>query len=253
MNRVVEIAEAAGQIVLQYYGRENSTSLKGDRTPLTQADLHANQFIVSQLTKLDQLIPIVSEEAEIPSYEKRESWDRFWLVDPLDGTAEFIDRLDEFTVNIALIEGGKPILGVIYAPARSLLYFAETGAGAWKKVGPGGEPQRIFSKEPRDSGRFVIVESRRHGKSELDDYLNRKKIEVEKRISAGSSLKFCLVAEGAADLYPRMGPTMEWDVAAGDCIYRNSGGDRVRETSLTYNKPDLRNGPFVIGLKGGGQ
>jgi 3'(2'), 5'-bisphosphate nucleotidase len=248
IEEVVQMAEGAGEIILKYYKQSMETVFKEDRSPLTKADLEANRFIVDRLKELYPDIPIVSEEDELPAFEVRKDWARFWLVDPLDGTAEFINHLDEFTVNIALIENGIPVLGVIFAPARDLLYFAEVGKGAWKRSKKTESPSRIYSNEPRAGGPVTIVESRRHGKDELDEFLKTSKVEVKKRVPAGSSIKFCLVAEGAADIYPRMGPTMEWDVAAGDCIYRNSAKNGMHKTTLSYNKRDLKNGTFVIGM-----
>ena len=166
-------------------------------------------------------------------------------MDPLDGTKEFIKRRAEFTVNVALIEEGEPVLGVVLAPALELLYWAVKGGGAWREE-RSGPPQRIYSTAPAPGTPLTVVESLSHPSAELEEYL--KTIPVGRRVKAGSSLKFCWVAEGKADLYPRLGPTMEWDVAAGDCVFRQSGRDGERPSPLTYNKPDLRNPSFVIGL-----
>ncbi|HXI22059.1 MAG TPA: adenylyl-sulfate kinase, partial [Gemmatimonadales bacterium] len=167
------------------------------------------------------------------------------LVDPLDGTKEFIQRNGEFTVNIALIESGAPVLGVIYAPALDLLYYAGHGLGAWKRAGT-EPPVRIVSRPPLPGHALRVAESRSHPSRELEEFL--RTIPVAERVPAGSSLKFCWVAEGKADVYPRLGPTMEWDVAAGDCIFRNSGETVPRRSALVYNQPELRNQGFVIGL-----
>jgi 3'(2'), 5'-bisphosphate nucleotidase len=148
-------------------------------------------------------------------------------------------------VNVALIESGEPVLGVVLAPALDLLYWAVKGEGAWKEEN-GGSPQRIYSRPPAPGTPLTVVESLSHPSPELEEYLQT--IPVARRVKAGSSLKFCWVAEGRADIYPRLGPTMEWDVAAGDCVYRQSGSDGERQSPLTYNKPDLRNTSFVIGL-----
>jgi 3'(2'), 5'-bisphosphate nucleotidase len=218
---------------------------KEDRSPVTLADEVAHGIILEGLTRIDPATPIVSEEARAASFETRRTWQRFWLVDPLDGTKEFIKRRAEFTVNIALIENGEPVLGVVLAPALDLLYWAVKDGGAWREEN-GGAPERIYSS-PRPSGTpLTVVESLSHPSAELEEYLLT--IPVARRVKAGSSLKFCWVAEGRADIYPRLGPTMEWDVAAGDCVYRQSGGREERSSPLTYNKPDLRNPSFIIGL-----
>jgi 3'(2'), 5'-bisphosphate nucleotidase len=217
---------------------------KDDRSPVTLADEVAHDILVEGLRKIDPETPVVSEEAEAASFDHRRNWHRFWLVDPLDGTKEFIKQRAEFTVNVALIESGEPVLGVVLAPALDLLYWAVKGEGAWKEEN-GGSPQRIYSRPPTPGTPLTVVESLSHPSPELEEYLQT--IPVARRVKAGSSLKFCWVAEGRADIYPRLGPTMEWDVAAGDCVYRQSGSDGERPSPLTYNKPDLRNTSFVIG------
>jgi 3'(2'), 5'-bisphosphate nucleotidase len=188
---------------------------------------------------------VVSEEAEAARFEHRRGWRRFWLVDPLDGTKEFIKRRAEFTVNVALIEDGEPVFGVVLAPALDLLYWAVKGGGSWREA-KGETAERIYSAASPAGTPLTVVESLSHPSAELEEYL--RTIPVARRVKAGSSLKFCWVAEGRADIYPRLGPTMEWDVAAGDCIYRQSGRDGERPSPLTYNKPDLRNPSFVVGL-----
>nr|WP_083212243.1 3'(2'),5'-bisphosphate nucleotidase CysQ [Mycobacterium malmoense] len=248
LEEVIAIAIEAGKLTLKHR-RDPHVAEKGDHggdtSPVTDADLAANQYIVEHLRLLDAQIPIISEETKSAPYQTRKSWPRFWLVDPLDGTKEFVQGSDEFTVNIALIENREPVMGVIYVPATQLLYYAENGRGSWKREGD-EPPGQIFSSIPNLGRGLTVVESKSHPSAALEDYL--KDLPVKKRIAAGSSLKFCLVAEGRADIYPRMNPTMEWDVAAGDCIYRNSGRYRPRTSSLTYNKPTLRNGSFVIGF-----
>ena len=166
-------------------------------------------------------------------------------MDPLDGTKEFLKRRAEFTVNVALIEDGEPVLGGVLAPALDLLYWAVKGEGAWREE-KGKPAERIYSSPAAPGTPLTVVESLSHPSPELEEYL--KTISVARRGKAGSSLKFCWVAEGRADIYPRLGPTMEWDVAAGDCVYRQSGRNGERTSPLTYNKPDLRNPSFVIGL-----
>jgi 3'(2'), 5'-bisphosphate nucleotidase len=218
---------------------------KDNRTPVTLADEVAHDILVEGLRQIDPGTPVISEEAEAASFDHRRAWRRFWLVDPLDGTKEFIKRRAEFTVNVALIEDGEPVLGVVLAPALDLLYWAVKGGGAWREEN-GGAAERIYSSPPSPGTPLTVVESLSHPSPELEDYLQT--IAVGRRVKAGSSLKFCWVAEGRADIYPRLGPTMEWDVAAGDCVYRQSGRNGERPSPLTYNKPDLRNPSFVIGL-----
>ena len=243
--RLTELAMEAGQATLVHYHAGVAVQQKGDKGPVTAADLAAHRIIVDALAAWDPAIPIVSEEGEIPGPEIRRNWSRFWLVDPLDGTKEFIQRNGEFTVNIALIEQGVPVLGVIYAPALDLLYYAGQGLGSWKREA-GGAPVRITSRAPLPQHALRVAESRSHPSKELEAYLQT--IPVAERVPAGSSLKFCWVAEGKADIYPRLGPTMEWDVAAGDCIFRNSGERKPRISELVYNQPELKNQGFVLGL-----
>jgi 3'(2'), 5'-bisphosphate nucleotidase len=243
--RLTAIAVEAGRATLAHYHEGVAVEQKGDRSPVTAADRAAHAIIVRALGDWAPTIPVISEEGEIPAYERRKDWRRFWLVDPLDGTKEFIQRNGEFTVNIALVEDGVPVLGVIYAPALDLLYYAGAGLGSWKREA-GGQPVRINSRPPLPQHGLRVAESRSHPSKELEQYLST--LPVAERVPAGSSLKFCWVAEGKADIYPRLGPTMEWDVAAGDCIFRNSGADRPRRSELVYNQPELRNQGFVIGM-----
>ncbi|MBK6420821.1 MAG: 3'(2'),5'-bisphosphate nucleotidase CysQ [Gemmatimonadales bacterium] len=243
--RLCALAVEAGRATLVHYHAGVKVEQKGDKGPVTAADHAAHAVIAAGLAAWDPGMPVISEEAELPGYEARRAWPRFWLVDPLDGTKEFIQRNGEFTVNIALIDGGVPVLGVIYAPALDLLYYAGHGLGSWKREG-GGPPVRITSRPPLPQHALRVAESRSHPSKELEAYLQT--IQVAERVPAGSSLKFCWVAEGKADIYPRLGPTMEWDVAAGDCIFRNSGEGRPRRSALVYNQPELKNQGFVIGL-----
>ena len=246
-SAVTGLAREAGRATMTYYGDETSAEVrqKEDRSPVTLADEVAHEILVEGLRKIDPSTPVVSEEAQAASFETRKEWRRFWLVDPLDGTKEFIKRRAEFTVNVALIENGEPVLGVVLAPALDLLYWAVKGGGSWRET-RGGPPERIYSTPQSPGEPLTVVESLSHPSPELEEYLQT--IPVARRVKAGSSLKFCWVAEGRADIYPRLGPTMEWDVAAGDCVYRQSGKNGERPSPLTYNKPDLRNTSFVIGL-----
>jgi 3'(2'), 5'-bisphosphate nucleotidase len=245
-SAVVDLVRQAGRATMRYYDDASSeVREKEDKSPVTLADEVAHGILLDGLGKLDPATPVVSEESEAAAFETRRDWRRFWLVDPLDGTKEFIKRRAEFTVNVALIEDGEPVLGVVEAPALDLVYWGVKGGGAWREE-KGGPAERIYSTAPAPGAPLTVVESLSHPSPELEDYL--KTIPVARRVKAGSSLKFCWVAEGRADVYPRLGPTMEWDVAAGDCVYRQSGRDGERPSPLTYNKPDLRNPSFVIGL-----
>jgi 3'(2'), 5'-bisphosphate nucleotidase len=243
--RLAHLAVAAGRAALTYYQPGVGVERKRDQSPVTEADRTAHTVIVDGLRHWDPTIPIISEEGTIAGPAERAHWTRFWLVDPLDGTKEFLQQNGEFTVNIALIDEGAPVLGVIYAPALDLLYYGGQGLGSWKRVAT-GPPVRITSRPALPQHGLRVVESRSHPSPELEAYLAG--LPVVERIAAGSSLKFCWVAEGRADVYPRLGPTMEWDVAAGDCIFRNSGETGPRRSGLRYNQPELRNQGFVIGL-----
>ena len=244
---VIALVREAGRATMTYYDApaEAGVREKADRSPVTLADEVAHGILVEGLRRIDPAIPVVSEEAAAADFEARRGWNRFWLVDPLDGTKEFIKRRAEFTVNVGLIENGEPVFGVVLAPALDLLYWGVKGGGAWRET-KDGAPERIYSTVPAAGAPLTVVESLSHPSPELEEYL--KTIPVARRVKAGSSLKFCWVAEGKADIYPRLGPTMEWDVAAGDCVYRQSGREGERPSPLTYNKPDLRNPSFVIGL-----
>ncbi|HXG43204.1 MAG TPA: 3'(2'),5'-bisphosphate nucleotidase CysQ [Gemmatimonadales bacterium] len=245
--RLAAIAEAAGRATLAWYHDGVPVEQKGAAGggPVTAADRAAHDLIVRALAEWDPAIPVISEEGEIPGPDVRRHWSRFWLVDPLDGTKEFLQRNGEFTVNIALVDRGVPVLGAIHAPALDLLYYAGEGLGAWKRE-RGGAPVRLVSRPPLPGHPLRVAESRSHPSRELEAWL--RTVPVAERVAAGSSLKFCWVAEGKADVYPRFGPTMEWDVAAGDCIFRNSGLGGPRRSPLRYNQPELRNDGFVIGL-----
>jgi|AntRauTorcE11897_2_1112592.scaffolds.fasta_scaffold12252_2 3'(2'), 5'-bisphosphate nucleotidase len=247
IKNVIQTARKAGEAILSYYSEEIRVFEKDDNSPLTKADLAAHHIILDALSAIDPETPIISEESGVPTYEKRKSWNRFWIVDPLDGTKEFIKKNDEFTVNIALIEKGEPILGVVYIPAKKQLFYAEKGKGSFR-IHDEGEPERIFSTPADKSMPLKVAASRSHQSKSLEHDLKEQGIHVKELIVAGSSLKFCLVAQGIADIYRRTGPTMEWDVAAGDCIYRNSAQEGQHASPLRYNKLDLKNEGFIIGL-----
>lgn len=249
VEQITRIALRSGEMIRQRYAEQNARAArKPDGSPVTDVDRLADRWIREDLKVLDPSIPILSEESDIPDYTVRKGWRCFWMVDPLDGTKEFLNRTDEFTINIALIQDEEPILGVIYAPALKVLYFAQHGKGAWKQ--PDGDlAERLCSRVPDPTRALTVVESRSHPSPALERFL--RVYRIKDRVRIGSSLKFCLVAEGKADIYPRFGPTMEWDVAAGDCIYRNSAAEGQHAVMLRYNKPSLRNDHFVIGLRPG--
>jgi len=244
-SAIVALARAAGAAILEHYHETIEVEHKADHSPLTRADRAAHTVIVDGLAALDPRTPVISEEGSIPEYDARKGWPRFWLVDPLDGTKEFIKRNGEFTVNIGLIDDGEPTLGVVFAPAIGTMYWAARDEGAWRQR-ESGAPERIYSSPFDPAAPVTVVESRSHPSAALEQFLAT--LTVGRRVSIGSSLKFCAVAEGAADIYPRLGPTMEWDVAAGDCIFRHSARRGQRRSPLTYNKPDLRNESFIIGV-----
>ncbi|HEY6010186.1 MAG TPA: 3'(2'),5'-bisphosphate nucleotidase CysQ [Nitrospirota bacterium] len=236
----------AGTAILKIYGSEFSVTQKADRSPVTAADKISHEILSGFLRK-HYSFPILSEEGKDIPYEERKQWDTFWLVDPLDGTKEFINRNGEFTVNVALIRQGKPVMGIIYVPVKRILYYAVKGKGSFKREN--GHEVRL----PLDLNRrgVTVVGSRSHGTPEFDAFIQqlRSKHDALNFVSAGSSLKFCLVAEGSADLYPRLGPTMEWDTAAGQMIVEEAGGFVLKPDSdhpLQYNKTDLRNPHFIV-------
>lgn len=291
-------AKEAGEVILNIYGSDFNVEFKNDRSPLTMADRCSQEIIThhlrnTQMSIDDHQFPILSEEGKDISYEERKNWEYFWLIDPLDGTKEFIKRNGEFTVNIALIYKDSPVLGVIYAPVTDIYYFAVEGLGAYKlrgneivkemksiqdgdKIIKGNKTEKatsfrnsrkmtellkiilecsnrlstnLNSTEPVTH--LTVVGSRSHATENLDDFVARMKQKHGQVnfISAGSSLKFCLIADGRADIYPRFGPTMEWDTAAGQIIVTESGGKVLNmetHTSLRYNKKNLLNPWFLV-------
>ncbi len=246
-EQIIAIAREAGSKILDYYQEEIPVEYKSDDSPLTKADLAAHHYIVNRLKEIGPGIPVISEESGIPDYEIRQHWKKYWLVDPLDGTKEFIKKNGEFTVNIALIEDRVPVLGVVFVPAQQICYVGEQSTGSWK-IEADGRKRQLVTPEFSRPGSARIVVSRSHG-----DHMTRQKMEslgisVSEEVPSGSSLKFCLVAEGKADLYPRLGPTMEWDTAAADAVYRYSTDGDPKFSPLTYNKETLLNPYFIIGI-----
>jgi 3'(2'), 5'-bisphosphate nucleotidase len=245
VQKVVDIAKEAGEKIMEVYNSGDfQVEIKDDESPLTKADLASSEIIIAGLKKYFPDIPIMSEETEDAPYEKRKDWSSFWCVDPLDGTKEFIKRNGEFTVNIALIEDRTPVLGVIFAPAKGVLYFSNQD-GAWKEEG--GVVSEISVSSPEK--KLVVVGSRSHHGPRLAKFVEEKKKEFDEieLVSRGSSIKMCLVAEGVAHVYPRLGhTTMEWDTAAGHAIVVAAGGsfEELDGSRFEYNKPKLLNPGF---------
>ena len=260
MELAIKAAFEGGLEILKVYGTAFSVDVKEDKSPLTEADRRAHNKIMEFLDGTG--IPVLSEEGKRLPYEERKHWKQFWLVDPLDGTKEFVKRNGEFTVNIALIEDGVPVSGVIYVPVKDEMYIGIKDVGAFK-ISAYSTVHAAYSsldhlissgeKLPIETGRttFSMVGSRSHMSDETLEYFEKMKQqhgEVE-MVSMGSSLKLCLVAEGAADVYPRFAPTMEWDTAAGDAIARNAGcivTEQDEVTPLRYNKENLLNPWFIV-------
>lgn len=248
INSIIKLAEEAGEKILEFYHDDIEVTTKGDDSPLTKADLAAHHHIVDGLKRLTPEIPIISEESGVPEYTERKEWSKFWMVDPLDGTKEFIKKNGEFTVNIALIEDNVPVLGVVYVPVTEVVYYGEKETGTFK-ISKGGKPEKLEFAEFSAPGKARIVVSRSHGDDTTKQKLASVGIEVIEEVPSGSSIKFCLLAEGKADLYPRLGPTMEWDTAAADAVYRYSSSDGEKYSPLTYNKENLLNPFFILGTK----
>lgn len=242
---VCQIARAAGATIMEVYAGEFDVELKDDNSPLTQADRASHNVIISALRTAYPEIPILSEEGRDIAYSERSRWTRFWLVDPLDGTKEFIKRNGEFTVNIALVEDGAVRAGVVYVPEHKTMFFGGVGIGCWRQKDHEA-PEDIRVRQADPVAGLTVVMSRSHPSPELAEYLEN--INVSNALPVGSSLKFCVVAEGRADLYPRLGPTMEWDTAAGHAIVEAAGGavTQVDGSPLRYNKEDLLNPHFIV-------
>ena len=242
---IVTIAKEAGKAIMQVYKQDFKVEYKQDNSPLTLADKRANDIIEDGLNQLSVNLPILSEEGKEIPYEDRKHWEYFWLVDPLDGTKEFVKKNDEFTVNIALIYKDTPVLGVVYAPALDKCYWSKQGKGAFR------DGQKLPLKTADQRNTYKIVTSRSHMSDETQAFIDAIDTQKEKElISIGSSLKICLVAEGEADIYPRLGPTMEWDTGAAHAIVNESGGqlnDQKNNNVLKYNASEkLLNNCFVV-------
>ena len=242
---ILGIAKDAGAERMAIYEKDFAIYEKQDTSPLTEADLAAHNVIVNALESVSDL-PILSEESADIAWDERKSWQSYWLVDPLDGTKEFIKKNGEFTVNIALIEDGKPTLGVVYAPALNKSYVGVVGEGAWTEVD--GEFTPISARKHDGSEVWKIVGSRSHQSPEIQNLLAQLSGDTE-LVAMGSSLKLCLVAEGKANCYPRFSPTMEWDTAAGHAICKFAGCrliDVKTKEEMIYNRKNLTNNWFIV-------
>lgn len=246
LEPVRAIAVAASEKILKVYATDFSVAEKQDTSPLTEADLASHETIVAGLKALTPELPVLSEESVGIPFAERSKWPRYWLVDPLDGTKEFIKKNGEFTVNIALIEGHRAVLGVVHVPVTGVSYCAAQGAGAFKQDASGA--RETLTPRKADPKRFVVSGSRSHGDDTLQAFVASLPGEVE-FIAKGSSLKLCMVAEGVADIYPRFGLTSEWDTAAAQCVVEQAGGivvDRQFEPLLYNAKEDILNPHFIV-------
>jgi 3'(2'), 5'-bisphosphate nucleotidase len=241
-DALMPIVERAGAAIMQVYGSGFTVQHKDDHSPLTQADLESQRIIIEGLKRLTPDVPILSEEAAMAPWAQRQTWRELWVVDPLDGTREFVKRNGEFTINIALVVEHEPLLGIVAAPAQGRTFWGVAGVGAFRRIGT--EQRRIHTEPPQDPLR--VLGSRSHTSAQTAAYLARLAPHVMSGV--GSSLKFCLLAEGSAELYPRFGATSEWDTAAGQAVLEAAGGHvtRVDGHRLRYNcRESVINGDFV--------
>ena len=244
---LIAIARRAGEAILDIYQTDFAVQTKDDHSPLTAADLAAHRAIARGLAELAPDLPLLSEEGADTDWDTRRHWSRYWLVDPLDGTREFVKRNGEFTVNIALIEDGVPVLGVVYAPVLDYLVYARRGVGCWLHESGSGRDMPLQTRRP-GAAPLRVAASRSH----LDPRTARvlEAIGEHERLGLGSSLKFCRIAEGCADVYPRFGPTSEWDTAAGQCVLEAAGGAvlGLDGAPLRYNRGASLINPEFIAL-----
>lgn len=254
LDTLLRIAKTAGNAILSVYQRAGDidVTIKDDNSPLTEADRDAHEIIIAELKEFTPSIPILSEESDGTSVDERLSWSRYWLVDPLDGTKEFIKRNGEFTVNIALINNGAPELGIVHVPVTNISYLGKTGVGAWKVAATGEVDAISIANFDLNQGQVRIVASRSHRGDLLDQLINtlEAKLGEAEVISMGSSLKICLLAEGKADIYPRLAPTSEWDTAAAHAVLAAAGGDIVDTEfqALRYNQKESMLNPHFIAI-----
>lgn len=245
VNPVLALAQQAGDAILDVYRRDFEVETKADDSPLTAADQAAHALLSAGLRELVPALPVLSEEGGLPPLAERGRWPCYWLVDPLDGTREFVKRNGEFTVNVALMQDGRPVLGVVHAPVLGRSWVGVRGVGAFRLEG--GTQTPIHTRPVPTGTPMMVVVSRSHRGEAVNQLLER--LPAHETTSVGSSLKFCLVAEGAADLYPRFGPTSEWDTAAAECVVESAGGrvTRVDLSPISYNAAEsLLNPDFVV-------
>lgn len=245
LDTVAAIATTAGHSILEVYQTEFAVDAKADESPITEADRRAHEVIQAGLAALPADRPILSEEARALPWEVRRHWQEYWLVDPLDGTKEFVQRNGQFTVNIALVRNNRPVLGVVHVPVSGMTYGGIVGRHAWRRARDGEKDPISVRALPAD-GPVRVVGSRSHRGPDMDGYLER--LGAHEMVPMGSSLKFCVVAEGQADVYPRLGPTSEWDTAAAEAVLLAAGGQVLTSSGqqMVYNKgPDLLNPWFI--------
>ena len=252
IDLLVTIAQKAGDAIMEVYAKDISVETKDDRSPLTEADKKSNAVIIAALKENYPAIPFISEEAKLTPYSERKEWKSFWLIDPLDGTKEFIKKNGEFTVNIALIEDGVPVIGVVYLPAREKTYYGVKDQGSFKLETKNADAVALHSTEHYiNKNKVVVVASRSHLDERTLEFVETLKASGKEVAfsSSGSSIKFCLVAEGEADVYPRFAPTMEWDTGAAHAVVLYAGKnvfDINTGKPLTYNKENLLNPFFIV-------
>ena len=246
INEVIDISQRAGDAILDVYNTDFDFSIKDDKSPLTEADTRSNNIIIEGLAKITPDVPVLSEEGQDIPYEERLHWDAYWLVDPLDGTKEFIKKNDEFTVNIALLEKNQPVFGVVYAPALNKLYWGSSTNGSFKSNN--GDAYVLISVNSKVTNPVQIAVSRSHPSHKMSTFISQ--FDQYDLHPMGSSLKICSVSDGSVHFYPRLGPTMEWDTAASHAIIRAAGGELINigtNAPLEYNKKDLLNPKFIAG------
>ena len=244
LEKIVTIAQEAGKAIMKIYKKDFKVEYKDDKSPLTEADLKANEIICQKLEELYPNIPIMSEENTQIEHVIRKEWKYYWCIDPIDGTKEFVKKNDEFTVNIALIHKSIPVLGVVYVPAIDEMYKAKKGEGAFKN-----DQKLPLYTNANPKEKLFVVASKSHLSQETQEFIDNLETKKIEQMSKGSSLKLCMVAEGVADIYPKLAPTMEWDTAAADAIVREAGKmsyQFAKDEPLVYNKEDLLNPWFVV-------
>ena len=251
VERVIDISLEAGREILRYYGSDYRVRNKSNNTPVTEADIAANEIILAGLQELTPNTPFVSEESSIPHHNERSKWQYYWLIDPLDGTKSFVQGDGEFTVNIALIEFDAPVLGVVHSPVEKSIYWGVAGHGAWRKLGDKGQREKIFVATVADN-RVSIIAPRTRTVGRVQQFIsNLESANFSCKLShSSSSIKFCRVAEGARDIFPNLGTTSEWDTAAAQCVVECAGGavTDLAGNRVRYNKadPKLHNPQFLV-------